>query len=196
MNDPNLTDWITAGAAVIAVIGAAVTILDSRRTARRTLTYEYVSRMNDPDMIEVTAKWSSFMRCGMVPPGISDGEWRAMSDEAREEHEWEHFAKMARSRALGDRRTLLELTLYGNFLEELAGMYNHRLLDKRIVKTYVSGEAENFWTVSDWWLSRLRADPESNTYQELCVMLNDLRSAKRPSWHRPGGPDACAPAVD
>jgi hypothetical protein len=176
-------EWITAVAALVALLGAAVTILDNRRTARRRITYEYLARLEDSALIEIQATMSSFMRGGMRPEHISVEQWSTMGEEARLETAKNMWQQLCLSPSLKDRETVLRIVAYPNMLEDLAGMYNDGLLDRRIVKTHVESEAKNFCEVAGWWLKELKSDPRSNTFRDIEVMLEDLAERKRPKWH-------------
>ena len=182
MHGSTTAEWITAIAALVALFGAAVTILDNRRTARQRITYEYLARLEDPALIEIQATMSSFMRGGMRPEGISVEQWSTM-EEARLEIAKDTWQQLCSSPSVRDRETILRIVAYPNMLEGLAGMYNDGLLDRRIVKTHVESEAKNFCDVAGWWLKELRPDPQSNTFRDIEVMLGDLAERKRPKWH-------------
>lgn len=186
MHGSATAQWITAISAIVALLGALVTILDSRRTTRQRLAYEYVARLEDPMLIEHQATMSSFLRGGLQPPSISDAQWEAMNSAARAETAegvWNHLST---SPDVDDRKTLLQILVYPNMLEGLAGMYNHGLLDRRIIKTHVESEARDFWEAAGWWLDLIRSEPESNTFRDIEVMMDDLAKRKRPPWYHRG----------
>jgi hypothetical protein len=171
--------WITAGAAVIALIVAGLTIVDNRRVARHRVTHEVVARLEAPELIESKAVMSSFLRGGLQPPSIPDATWATMNEDARLAAAplmWEHLYG---SSDLDDRRTVVQIMAFPNMLEEVAGMYNDGLLDQKIVKTAVEAEADNFWGRASWWLALIRS-PENNVFDDLKLMIEKLDKVKRP----------------
>jgi hypothetical protein len=175
--------WITAIAALLAVIGGAATLFDNRRTARRRVTFESVERLEETSLIEQQAVMSSFLRGGLQPPNISDADWATMDQAARlaaAPSMWEHLSE---SSSLDDRKTKLQILAYPNRLEGIAAMYNGGLLEPKIVKTQVEAEAQNFWDVAEWWLTEVRA-ADNKTFKEIEVMLERLAKQKRPKPYR------------
>jgi hypothetical protein len=165
--------WVTAGAAVIALIGAGLTILDNRSVARHRVTHEVVARLEAPELIESKAVMSSFLRGGLQPPSIPDATWATMNEDARLAAAplmWQHLYG---SSDLDDRRTVVQIMAFPNMLEEVAGMYNDGLLDPKIVKTAVEAEANNFWDRASWWLAIIRS-PENNVFDDLKLMIEQL----------------------
>lgn len=138
---------ITAIAAVLAFCGAAYAIFDNRGTARQRVTYEYIARLEAPELIEHQALMSSFLRGGLRPPKTSDEEWADIEkdEQARCAAAAGLWTELSESASVDDRKTVMQILAYPNMLEGLAGMYNHGLLDPRIVKVEVGSEAESFW---------------------------------------------------
>lgn len=183
MHASTTAQWITAASAIVALLGAFVTILDNRRTARQRLAYEYVARLEDPELIEHQATMSSFLRGGLQPPDISDDDWTDMDPAARRDTACDTWKHLVESPTVDDRETLLRILVYPNMLEGLAGMYNHGLLDRAIIKTHVESEARDFWEAAGWWLDEMRSEPESNTFRDIEVMMEDLAKRRRPGWY-------------
>jgi len=183
MHGSTTAQWITAVSAVVALLGALVAILDNRRTARQRLAYEYVARLEDPELIAHQATMSSFLRGGLQPPGISDEHWATLDQAARRDTAGDTWRRLVESPNVEDRERLLRILVYPNMLEGLAGMYNHGLLDRAIIKTHVESEARDFWQAAGWWLDEVRSEPESNTFRDIEVMMEDLAKRKRPAWY-------------
>jgi hypothetical protein len=180
------TDWITAGAAVAALLGAAGTILQSRRIARRTQTYSYIARLTTPEFYKVLVDSTHFLACREVPPGWTPEAWANLDARSKQEEQWKRWEALGRSNLKIDREKFMSIVALPNQLEDVAGMYNHNLLDRAIVKTHVEAFAESFWRSANWWVEAMRQrDPMRNTYQDLALMLHDLRRRKRPRWHYP-----------
>jgi hypothetical protein len=180
-----VTDWITAGAALTALLGAAATLLQGRRIARRNTTYEYVARFTTPEFRELLVDSAGFLACREAPPGTSPDEWRRLDSRERERRQWARWEQLRSSSLRSDHVKAQTILALPNQLEDLAGMYNHNLLDRAIVKTHAEALLEGFWSKSGWWIEQVRRDPNSNTYQDLAKMLPDLRQRQRPQWHRP-----------
>jgi hypothetical protein len=184
-------EWMTAigtigagGAAILALLGAAVTILDNRKTACRRTTHEYISRLLDPDLLPLEATMTAFLRGGMCPPGISRRRWRSMSPEARRDSAKALWRHLGRSSSLEDRRKLLEILAYPNLLEGLASMYNEGLLDRGMVKAQVEVDAQSFLRAGRWWIDQVREDGgDPNTFRDIEAMIQDLAKRKLPKWY-------------
>jgi hypothetical protein len=189
----------TRAAAIIsfvALVGALIGIFENRRRARQRLTYEWVERMEDLELIEHQAVMSSFLRGGMRPPRLPAETWNAMDEQARLATRVSTWQQVSESSAIADRKTVLQIVAFPNMLEALAGMYNQRLLNRGIVKTHVESQATAFWSRAGWWIDELRpkADPITNTgrdtnkadepadkiYRDLEKMIKSLAERKRP----------------
>jgi hypothetical protein len=171
--------WVTAIAAILAFVVAAVAIGDNRSTARRRVTYEYIARLGDPELIEHQAVMSSFLRGGLRPPSIPEAEWEDMHEA---EHRdaipavWKHLSK---SSSVDDRRRVLQILAYPNMLEGFAGVYNRRLLDRGIVEVGVEKEAEFFLEQAASWLAELRSQ-DSSVFRDIEMMAEKLAKPRRP----------------
>jgi hypothetical protein len=179
------TEWITAGAAVAAVLGAALTIHQARRAARQANTYKYVDFFETPEVRALMAEATAFFACREAPPGISRQAWQALDVAERQRRQWTRWEQLLNSQSQFDRKKVLNLLAFPNHLESVAGMYNHHLLDRKVVKTHLAPMMDAFWTRAAWWFDQVRGDPKTNTYQDLAKMLPDIRRRKRPRWHRP-----------
>ena len=134
-------------------------------------------------LIEHQATMSSFLRGGLQPPSISDERWASMDSAARGDTASDMWRYLSQSPHTDDRKMLLQILVYPNMLEGLAGMYNHGLLDRAIIKTHVESEARDFWEAAGWWLDKMRSEPESNTFRDIEVMMEDLAKRERPTWY-------------
>lgn len=189
----------TKAAAIIsfvALVGALIGILENRRRARQRLTYEWVERIGDLELVEHQAVMSSFLRGGMRPPRLSLEAWDALDEQARLATRVSTWQQLSGSSAVEDRKTVLQILAFPNMLEALAGMYNQKLLDRGIVKTHVESQATAFWSRADWWIKELRpkadlnantevetnkADPKADKiYRDLEKMIKSLAERKRP----------------
>jgi hypothetical protein len=178
-----ITDWITASAAALAVIGAALTLIDNRRTARRRATFDYLQRVGDLALNDAFATMSSFLRGGLRPPEIEHAAWAKMKEGEKLETTELRWRELLKSSALEDRKLVMCVCAYPNMLEGLAAMYNQRLLDRRIVKAQVETDALGYLDVAKWWVTAMReSDPSS--FLDTRVMMKDLKKRKKPKWYR------------
>jgi hypothetical protein len=190
MGPATTADWITAAAtavaataAIVALYGAWTTIRDNRLTACRRLTYEYVERLEDLELVKQQAMTASFVRGGIRPPKISRLRWATMDSAARRDTAGPYWRALMASSSLKDRWTVFQLLAYPNTLEGLASMYNGGLLDRAIVKTQVEVDAKSFWNKAEWWVYQLRSEMGKGTFRDIEVMIEDLAKQKAPEWY-------------
>jgi hypothetical protein len=133
----NLANWASiaqialALTALLALVVAAIQIVTARSVGRQTLTYNYTHRFSSPELLRYHEK---------------TGELFAPSEDRAEER----YRKFL---ALGRADQLAALVI-PNLLEELAGMYNHGLLDKRIAKDFFGETARDIWVGGSWLVER------------------------------------------
>lgn len=150
------------------------------------MTYRMLAYLGGPDFIPTRVEAMQFLACRQPPPDVPLAEWEAMDDATREERQWERFLELQASRVEEDRRLVNTIVAVPNALEDLAGLYNHNLLHRPIMKTHGTLIVEGFWSQARWWLKRARkASKDPNTYVELERMIPDLRQQPRPRWHHP-----------
>jgi hypothetical protein len=183
---PSTTDWITAIAAVVALLGAVATLFQTRTRDRIALTYRQLSQMNRPPFSDVLIESMSFLACREPPPGITPGDWAKLDLEERRQLQWKYFQELQRSTTFDERKKFFNIGALPNAIEDLAGLYNQNLLYRPIMKTHASVLVEGFWANAEWWVHLVtRATEDPNTYIELKKMLPDLRQQPRPRWHYP-----------
>jgi hypothetical protein len=182
-------DWITAiatlvtgAAAIAALLGAVVTIVENRRDARRRAIFEYLHRIEELELSPAFGTMSAFMRGGIRPPRIKQRAWAAMAPATRIEMTKRWWHELLASSAQEDRELLARICAYPNTLEGLAAMYNAGLLDRRIVKSHVESQAKGYLAVADWWITMLRASSSAN-FKDTQVMIKDLEKRKKPRWY-------------
>lgn len=165
--DLKLADWAAiaemglALIALLALIVAVVQILTARSAARQTLTYNYTHRFASPELLDYHRR---------------TGELLAPSDEGAEERH-SRFLEL-------DRADQLAALVIPNLLEELGGMYNHGLLDKKIAKDFFGEIARDIWVRGSWLIERQRRDDPSY-YEQWKLMLEKM--ALLPSSDDPTG---------
>jgi hypothetical protein len=106
-------------AGICALIGAVIQIKVMRSHARRARVYAYSDRFNQPEMIALSARYTDY--------------W--------ETHTYSDF--MAR-----DREGRSEWLVLANFIEEVAGLYNRKLLDRDIAAQVLGVYVEVLWKCS------------------------------------------------
>jgi hypothetical protein len=154
--DLDLADWaalaqIALALAALAALAVAIAqILSARSAGRQTLTYNYTQRFSSPELLtyhELTGE--------LFAPNEADANAR-----------YEEFTKKGR----GDQLAALVVP---NLIEELAGMYNHGQLDKRIAEEFFGELARDIWTNGSWLIERWRkTDPAY--FQQWETMLKDM----------------------
>ena len=174
----------TKDAAIISALALALALIGifgNRFQARQRLTYDWVERIGDLQLIESKAVMASFLRGGLPPPGMSDADWAAKGGQADVKQREEIWKALSTSSFRDDRRTVLQILALPNMLEALAGMYNQHLLSPGIVKAHVGGQADWFWTQAKWWVAQLETeDPKGHPFEEIDKMLKDLETRNRP----------------
>lgn len=161
--DLKLADWAAiaemglALIALLALVVAAAQILTARSGNRQILTYNYTQRFSSPELLQYHAK---------------TGELLAPSTDSADER-YRRFLKL-------NRADQLAALVIPNLLEELGGMYNHGLLDKKIAKDFFGEVARDIWVRGSWWIERQRQD-DPTYFEQWRLMLEkmDLLSPPR-----------------
>ncbi len=136
--------------AALALIGAVAQALVTRSATRQTLTYNYTDRFADPALIPFRQKTSDLF---------------ALS-KATEDEKWEIYRRWS----VEDK---VEALLLPNLIEELAGMYNNGLLNKKIVEDFFGFTANELWN-DGWWFIRRSRDTYAAYYSQWETMLRDM----------------------
>ncbi|HUB36580.1 MAG TPA: hypothetical protein VL972_07125 [Solirubrobacteraceae bacterium] len=166
---------VAAVVAILALLGAGVTIRDNRRAGRQRATFESVARLEDPHLLECKSVTSAFLRCGLRPPSIAEAAWREMNDDARRAATATLWEELKGSPWLADRELVQRIQAFPNLLEGVAGMYNDDLLDTEIVEAQVSWIAWNFWQEGEWWIAKVKSE-DGNAFAEIETMVGRLRA--------------------
>jgi hypothetical protein len=127
----------TAVAAVLALVGAALTLGHTDSTARRSRTAEYRSRWDHPEFFPARVTTGDFLSAA----GAEDERWDA----------WNEWVKTATET---DKR--LHIVVVLNFWEEVASAYNQNLLDNEWFQTDLAWQLKHNWDRSAWFISRYR----------------------------------------
>jgi hypothetical protein len=131
---PNWAQIVTACIAFVALIGAVLQLMNARRADRRNAAYRYFERWTDKDAIPYVVKMVEELI--KVPPQEVQQRYKAFWEKSQKER--------------------LEITLFLNFWEELGGLYNSRLVDRKVVRRYLSPMVVVYWQRADWFVQRNR----------------------------------------
>ncbi|HUB36143.1 MAG TPA: hypothetical protein VL972_04910 [Solirubrobacteraceae bacterium] len=118
---------VTAGAALVALVYAAIEVRISRTHARLKRVYDYADRFNRPKTLAAGAKYRDY--------------WENHSAE-----DWENLPRAKR----------LELMMLPNLIEEVAFLYNRRLLDRAVAAELLGVYVEDLWSASSRQIQELR----------------------------------------
>jgi hypothetical protein len=176
----NLAQIILAGAAVLALLGAAVQIRVTRTIAKRQLAYEYLRRFSGQEMLELTNKLREFWketrpaatdprrrwaRCwaprggrghGLVAPGAS---------------RWGAFEGL-------EPRERAQILVVPNLIEEIGALYNRRRLDRDVVALALGVMVELLWVECQALVKGGQADRGEWVYSEWAEMQADTRERR------------------
>jgi hypothetical protein len=106
-------------AGICALVGAVIQIKVIQSHARRNRVYAYSDRFNQPEMIGLSARYTDY--------------WEA--------HTYADY--MTR-----DREGRSEWLVLANFIEEVAGLYNRKLLDRDVAAQVLGVYVEALWKCS------------------------------------------------
>ncbi len=165
--NPNSAQIATAVIAGLALVGAVVQITSARNANRRTAAFRYFERWSDPESLSYIAKMAEFLTVGTEAE--AEAKWR----------EWE--AKTL------DFEERLATLVFINFWEELAGLYNSRLVDRKVIREYLGGLIINYWELGSWFINRSRAEDSSDLQQWEDMYWSVKRSFARRDrlrWYR------------
>lgn len=152
----SIAQIVLAGIAALALIGAFAQVLLTRSDTRQTLTYNYTDRFADPALIPFRQKTSDLF----------------VLDETSEDEKWEIY----RQWSVEDK---VEALVLPNLVEELAGMYNNGLLNKKIVEDFFGFTANELWN-DGWWFIRRSRETYAAYYSQWEKMLRDMGFQPRP----------------
>ena len=158
-----LGEAATAFIAFVALGGALLQLLFTRRTTRETRAHEYLQRYDDPKLHPYIEKAHKFIGPREVSDDILVAEWDAMSFKDR-----------------------LDAAVFPNFWEEMAGMYNRKLVDRDIIDAYFGDAAIAYWGRAKWLAEHMRATDDSHVnpddpgvYQEWETMCATIHSRRQ-----------------
>jgi len=157
----NIAQFVIAIAAAMALGFAAVEVRISRANTRRARVYDYADRFNQPEILRAGAHYRDY--------------W--------ESHSYADFD------ALGHAERL-ELLMLPNLIEEVAFLYNRRLLDRNVAAELLGIYVERLWRASIPLVSDLRREEGRQTiFSEWEEMQHDtpgrkMKAIRRAERHR------------
>lgn len=158
-----IAELITAGVAICAFCGAVVQLRQTRRTTLETRAHEYLRRYDAPRLLPYIDRAHTVV--GSKEPSAQETRFRLRA--------WERLSF----------RDRLDVLVMLNFWEELAGMYNRDLVDKKIIDEYFGDAALEFWKRSLWLQHHLQEQQAGeavyNEWQEMCCDLVWQRRVRR-----------------
>jgi len=138
----------------VALVGAWLQLRLTRKTTLETRAHEYLERYSAPGLIDYRVKAHL-----LIGKETHPGQWALLIEV------WE----------LMSFREKQEVLVVMNFWEELAGMYNRDLVDKKIIREYFGDVIRDFWKRSAWLRDHAQSQyPGDNVYNELDLMCKDL----------------------
>ncbi len=142
---------VLAASALVAVMVATAQVLSARSATKQTLTYNYMERFNSPELLPFHQKTADLFRS------------RTPADEG------ERYADFLK----WDQKDKLAVLVVPNFFEEVAGMYNHGLLDRNVAKVYFGELGQDLWASGSWLIERWRKT-DAGYFEEWEKMLRDM----------------------
>jgi hypothetical protein len=148
-----------AATALIALFAFAGAIYQLRRTHKTTLetrAHQYLQRYDEPHLLPYIVKTHAVIG-GEAQHADRIATWDEMS-----------FAEQ------------LDALLFLNFWEELAGMYNRKLVDREIVAEWFGDAAIAYWQMAEWLVLHQRDElPEDGIYIEWEKMCADIKRKQK-----------------
>lgn len=135
----------TAVAAGFALVGAGWTLVHNDATARRSRTFEYRARWDDPSFFEARETASDFL----YVRGSEDDRW----------HEWRCWIE--RGCRTAERLHIMAVL---NFWEEVASAYNQNLLDNDWFRTDLAWQLTHNWNRSKWFVRKFRVEQKNAAF--------------------------------
>jgi hypothetical protein len=165
-----LHDWgeigelVLAGTAIVALVFAWLELRSSRVAARRERVYAYQEQVNQRAFREESVSYREY--------------WEA--------HTFEDYKKLTRLQRN-------EMLMIPNLMEEIAALYNRKLLDRDVAAETLGIYVERLWTASMSFVHGLRANNGPPLYGEWEEMQRDTpgrklrvdrKLARRRAWRK------------
>lgn len=139
----DIAQFVIAGAALIALAGAAWQIHLARMKAKRGRVYDYADRFNDLELLAAISRYRKY--------------WN--------NHDFAAFKKEPKA-------TQQELNYIPNLIEEIAWLYNRRILDRNTAAELLGTYVERLWKVTAPHVADRRA---YNNYPELYAEWEEMQ---------------------
>jgi hypothetical protein len=155
--DLHLADWasiaqiVLAITAVLALAGAIWQTHASGSATRASITFGFTTRFSSPEFLPYIGKTME-----LVKPSKDSAEVRFAA-----------FHEM-------DREEQLAALVVPNLIEELAGMYNRGLLNKKITKDYFGDFARDLWVSGSWLFGSWR-EKDQEFFAQWYLMLKRMK---------------------
>lgn len=147
-------DLAAALAAPLALVGVGLQLAENQRQARSTLTYNYLARWEHPDFFPSREAAGRFLELSKSTP---DDRWR----------QWVEGGDPPQTR--------IQITAVFDFWEEVAGAYNHGLLDDDVFRSGMAHLLNAQWERWEWFISKARED-DANVFGEWWTARECVKS--------------------
>jgi hypothetical protein len=149
------SEFATAVFAGVALFGAWFQLRQTRNTTLETRTHEYMQRYSSPQLIPYQTVAHPLIGAELEP-GDRQARietWKGMPFEEKQ-----------------------EVLIVMNFWEELASMYNRKLVDRTVIHEYFTEAIYDFWEKSEWLRTFIKSQHEegARVYNEFEDMCRDL----------------------
>jgi hypothetical protein len=154
------SEFATAVFAGVALFGAWYQLRQTRNTALETRTHEYMQRYGSPELVPYQTLAHPLIGAELKP---GDREARIAM--------WERMSFKKKQ----------EVLIVMNFWEELASMYNRKLVDRTVIHEYFADVIYDFWEKSEWLRTYIQSKLEegARVYNEFEDMCRDLAERDR-----------------
>ena len=153
---PSLQGWadiaqlVLAGAAVLALVGAYVQIRVMRGVHKRQLSYEYVRMVRSNDVLKLTKNYRTF--------------WKTKK--------WADYSALT-----GPEQA--DLLVFPNLIEELAGQYNRKRIDREVIALSIGPLIEEGWAGTQEFIKGAQVTRSRWAYCEWQEMQLDTVARRR-----------------
>jgi hypothetical protein len=144
----NIAQLAVAVVALIAFAGAVWQILSSNANAKRVRTYEYADHIGQQEMRHLAAAYRRYFE--------------------DEKHTYDDFLTLNRAR----RNDLLALP---NLIEQAAGLYHRKLLNRDVAAELLGAYCEALWSAGESFLKSVQDKQGENRFWAWEAMISDAR---------------------
>jgi hypothetical protein len=156
---PSWTNKVSAIAEGATAAIALLALLGTVRQLRQTRAHQYLQRYDEPQLLPYIDKAHEVLTRGDADKSTRIDRWEDMSF-----------------------RDQLDVLLFMNFWEEMAGMYNRKLVDRKIIDEYFGDPAIYYWKTSKWLALLMREQmPDAKIYNEWERMCSEMEPRLKPT---------------